>query len=186
MGGPGGEPFSKEGVYLRKVEPFFTGRKEVVFALRCEDFEENISDYLDGELNREEIQRFERHMSTCPACEGTLRGVRQVRLTLGRLGESTLPASFKLRLLNRLQEEIARRRCVRLRSLAWGIALTVALAILLWPDQGEQPITSRAGYRMEEERTLSMRLSPGGRMDRLPELLRSEPHLPIQISMVSY
>lgn len=60
--------------------------------------------------------------------------MHQVRMALHSLGGTSSPASFKLRLSNRLQEELHRQRWAWMRPLAWGFALATGLAILLWPE----------------------------------------------------
>lgn len=102
--------------------------------MRCEDFEESVSAYLDGELDIEETRRLEQHMSICSVCSATVRGVHQVRLTLSGLGDTGAPASFRLGLAGRLQEELVRQQQLWIRPLALSLALVAALAILLWPE----------------------------------------------------
>ena len=60
--------------------------------------------------------------------------MHQVRMAMHSLGGTGSPASFKLRLSNRLQEELHGQRWAWLRPAAWGFALATALAILLWPE----------------------------------------------------
>jgi len=106
--------------------------------LRCEDFEKSISAYLDGELASEETRRLEQHMSICSVCSATVRGVHQVRLALSGLGSSGAPASFRLGLPGRLQEELVRQQQLWIRPLAMGLALVAALVILLWPEPDQE------------------------------------------------
>lgn len=106
--------------------------------MRCEDFEESISAYLDGELGTEETRHLEQHMSLCSVCSATVRGVHQVRLALSGLGSSGAPAGFRLGLAGRLQEELVRQQQLWIRPLALGLALVAALAILLWPEPDQE------------------------------------------------
>lgn len=158
--------------------------------MRCKDFEERISDYLDEELSREETRRFERHMLTCPTCGKTLSGVLQVRQALSRFGASRSPASFKLRLSNCLQKEIARKRDAWIRPLVFGAALVAALAILLWPDQDEQLAAywQRGGQESQAlDWVPSARRQPGSAwIGRFPELSRPGSHSHAQVRTVSY
>ena len=59
--------------------------------------------------------------------------MRQVRMALHNLGGTGPSAGFKLRLNNRLQEEVYRESWTWLRPVALGFALAAARAILLWP-----------------------------------------------------
>ena len=107
--------------------------KGVVSALNCEDFESFFSDYIDETLDSWTVGHLQDHLSFCSACGDTLAGMRQVRMALHNLGGTGPSAGFKLRLNNRLQEEVYRESWTWLRPVAWGFALAAAMAILLWP-----------------------------------------------------
>lgn len=102
--------------------------------MRCEEFAEYLSDYLDGETSLEQAERMELHTLQCPACQATVRGVRQVCHQLGQLAQRSPSASFKLGLWPQLQERQFRRQERRWRVLAFGLSLGLALLILFWPD----------------------------------------------------
>lgn len=102
--------------------------------MRCEEFEEYLSDYLEDETSLEQAEKMELHALQCPACQATVRGVRQVCNQLGRLAQINPSASFKLGLWPRVQERQVRRQEQRWRALTLGLALGVALFILLWPE----------------------------------------------------
>lgn len=107
--------------------------------MKCEEFEEVLSDYIEGELDRERAEWVEMHLLKCPVCCATLRGVQQVRLALHDLGRQSPPPSFEFTLSKCLQEETAVRSRQRWsRSMALGVALVMGLAILLWPEQQEE------------------------------------------------
>lgn len=101
--------------------------------MRCEEFVEYLSDYLEGETSLEQAERMELHTLQCPACQATVHGVRQVRDQLGQLAQRSPSASFKLGLWPHLQERQARRQERRWRILAFGLSLGLALLILFWP-----------------------------------------------------
>jgi len=50
---------------------------------RCQEAVELVTDYLEGALSPEEIERFEHHLRVCPPC---VRYVEQVRRTADVLG----------------------------------------------------------------------------------------------------
>ena len=113
-----------------------------------------------------------------------------MRQALSGFGAFHSPASFKLRLSNCLQEEIARKRDAWIRPLVFSVALIAALVILLWPGQDEQ----RAAYWQRGNRqsqTLdwmpTARHQPGNVwIGRFPGLSRPGSHSHAQIRMVSY
>lgn len=108
--------------------------------MRCEEFEEHLSDYLEGETSLEQAERMELHTLQCPACGATVRGVRQVCNQMGRLAQESPSARFKLGLWPQVQERQARKQERRWRALTFGLVLGVAMVVLLWPDpQVEAP-----------------------------------------------
>jgi anti-sigma factor RsiW len=110
--------------------------------LRCKDFEERISAFLDHELSKEETALVQRHMMRCDDCRGAIDGVRQIRATLQGLGALAAPAPFQLRIAECLQEGMD-RSSLWARSLVMGLALMAAVAIVLWPEGGPtQPAQS--------------------------------------------
>lgn len=102
--------------------------------MNCESVEPFFSDYIDGILDPSSTFGLQAHLRFCPDCRATLAGMSQVCMALHGLGGTSPPASFKLQLSNRLQEELHRRRWPWKRPMAWGLALAAALAILLWPE----------------------------------------------------
>ena len=102
--------------------------------MNCESVEPFFSDYIDGILDPSSTFGLQAHLRFCPDCRATLAGMSQVCMALHSLGGTSPPASFKLQLSNRLQEELHRRRWPWKRPMAWGLALAAALAILLWPE----------------------------------------------------
>ena len=102
--------------------------------MNCESVEPFFSDYIDGILDPSSTFGLQAHLRFCPDCRATLAGMSQVCMALRSLGGTSPPASFKLQLSNRLQEELHRRRWPWKRPMAWGLALAAALAILLWPE----------------------------------------------------
>lgn len=118
--------------------------------MNCKDVESFFSDYIDEILDCKSVAKLEGHLRFCPACRDTLTDMHQVRMTLRSLGTGS-PAGFKLRLSNRLQEEVHRERWVWLRPVAWGFSLATALAILLWPESTITPELADSIMQSREE-----------------------------------
>ena len=115
-----------------------TPTKEVVIALRCEEFGEVLSEYIEGELNQEEAKRVEVHLLRCPACSCTFRGVQQVRVALRSLGRRNPPARIEFAVPTRLQGEASSwSRYFRSRPMAVGLAVVVGIGVVLWPAPQE-------------------------------------------------
>ena len=150
----------------------------------CEDVEPFLSDYLDKILDRSSILELEGHLRFCPACREVLTNMHQVRMALQSLRATESPASFKLRLSNRLQEEALRERWAWLRPLVCGFALATALAILLWP--AADSVTLRHNEGPEWELPVSSRELGRTWTDRFPELAQSSSQFHAQMHSVSF
>lgn len=54
----------------------------------CEHVRDLMSDYVDSELDAEERERVERHVSVCPRCHTMLANLRRTLGALGSLGSA--------------------------------------------------------------------------------------------------
>lgn len=101
--------------------------------MRCEEFGEVLSEYIEGELDQEEAKRVEVHLLRCPACSATFRGVQQVRVALRSLGRRSPPAQMEFALPTGRQGEASSWS----RPLAVGLAVVVGTGVVLWPAPQE-------------------------------------------------
>lgn len=106
--------------------------------MRCEEFEEYLSDYIEGETSLEQAEKMDLHALQCPACQATVQGVRQVCRQVGQLAQNGPSASFRLGLWPQVQQRQAKRRERRWRTFTWGVGLALTLLILFWPEPQEQ------------------------------------------------
>ena len=60
-------------------------------AMRCREFVEVITGYLEGTLPDEDRRRFDEHLATCPHCTAYLSQMRTVLRLTGRLTEDDIP-----------------------------------------------------------------------------------------------
>lgn len=51
----------------------------------CRDVVELLTDYLEGALSSDERERLERHIASCPGCEGYLDHLRTAIALTGRI-----------------------------------------------------------------------------------------------------
>lgn len=143
---------------------FHALHEEMLNVLKCEEFEERVSAYLDGELSPAEAWFLEQHMATCPSCRRMLEGVLDVRSAMQDLGASGAPAQFQLQLVGHLQEGL-QRTSVWTRSLVLGLTVVTVLAILLWPqaDIDEQMTAApQSGTAWSHQAAFWSALPPGG------------------------
>ena len=118
--------------------------------MNCEKAEPLFSDQIDGTLDSSTTFGLQAHLSFCPNCRATFSAMTQVRKALRRIGATSSPASFKLQLSNRLEEELQRRGWAWKRSRAWAVVLAAALAILLRPETEAARADAASGLRQGE------------------------------------
>lgn len=158
--------------------------------MRCEEFEQHLSDYLEGETSLEQTEKMDLHALWCPACQATVQGVRQVCHQLGRLAQISPSASYKLGLWSKVQERQARRQERRWRALTFGLALGVALLIVLWPEPQEQFETPEyaswdtPAYQEYPWRAAPSRIPSFG--EPLPERAYSGLHAQAQVHLTAF
>lgn len=116
--------------------------------MRCEEFEERISAYLEGELDESSLGSFEEHLPHCQTCNDLVGGVQELRGGLRGLGASAPPPDFDLRLPSTLRHEMWQQRHAWAQPLTLGLAVAAALAILLWPvPQEDEEVAAHGQMR---------------------------------------
>ena len=158
--------------------------------MRCEEFEEYLSDYLEGDTSLEQAERMALHTLQCPVCQAMVRGVRQVCRQLGQLAQRSPSASFKLGLWPQIQERQARRQEQRWRILSFGLSLGVTLLILFWPDPQtdveahEYASWGTPAYQEYSWRSASSRTPP--LREQFPERAYSGLHAQAQVHLTAF
>ncbi len=77
----------------------------------CLEIVEQLSEYLDGELNADARTALEAHLRYCPECQTFLASLRQTMHLLHQLGEepSPLPPALEDRLLHQMRQQLTVR-----------------------------------------------------------------------------
>ncbi|NKB71540.1 MAG: hypothetical protein GKR89_31085 [Candidatus Latescibacteria bacterium] len=164
--------------------------EEVCIALKCEEFEVHISAYVEEEMSGPQARAMEQHALLCGACNDTLEGIQQVRRMVAGLGQAAPSAHFKLQLSSTLQEELMRRSYSGWhRYLALGVAVGVALVILLWPEQYDQMALNPSPERQDE--VVALQIQGERRLGRVwaddfPGLSRPGPQSHALVRTVSF
>src|SRR5262249_48497055 len=97
--------------------------------MTCQEFQQHLSAFVDGELGVEETLTAEAHAGECPQCRGFAEQEQRFRLLLRRQPRESAPPDFRARLLARCRKE-AGRRAVRTWLLATIPAAAAAVLVL--------------------------------------------------------
>jgi anti-sigma factor RsiW len=87
----------------------------------CGAMKAKFSEYLDGRLTGQEMQRIAAHLEGCANCAAEWSSLRDIQGSLARLGPVPEPKDLPLRIRVALSQESARRRQSRFQALhlAW-------------------------------------------------------------------
>src|SRR5690348_13076889 len=76
----------------------------------CGTMKAKFSEYLDGRLTGQEMQRIAAHLDGCTACAAEWTSLRNVQASLARLGPVPEPKDLALRIRVAVSRERARQR----------------------------------------------------------------------------
>jgi anti-sigma factor RsiW len=112
--------------------------------MRCDQFHELLSPYLDRELSSEKREEFERHVDTCPDCAALLAQVQEAQAAMSAWPEMEVSPSLEARLLKiaapRKKKSLFNldfflRPSLQPVMAAFTIVLTLVSLFLLHPDR---------------------------------------------------
>jgi MEDS: MEthanogen/methylotroph, DcmR Sensory domain/Putative zinc-finger len=79
----------------------------MITAIECQQVWQEISNYIDGNVDAEVRARIEQHLSECRPCTTVLEGARNVIQLVGDARAFQVPVGFSQRLYDRVRAEIA-------------------------------------------------------------------------------
>ena len=133
--------------------------------MTCTLINEQLDDYIDGELAADQRAVLDRHVSECGSCRDELGAARKLQASLRDYGESTMPtpdAAFFDRALLGAAREGTRRQRNRWMMTGFGGAVAAALAILaistlfFSTPQIDEPAVPGVTMALEEPRTVNL------------------------------
>ncbi len=132
----------------------------------CDQVDERVEAWLDGELPAEEAARLERHADGCPRCADAMAWARTVRDELRSLPTYPAPPRVARPALAAARATASdnRRRLGRLRALAAAAVLVVLLATALLVSGLGREVPAPEVARAEAEVRLALALV--GRVQR--------------------
>jgi hypothetical protein len=72
--------------------------------MRCTEFVELVTDYFEGTLSEQNVQRFEQHIEDCFWCGRYLEQMRVTIHTVGRIDEESISPQAKDSLLHAFRD----------------------------------------------------------------------------------
>jgi anti-sigma factor RsiW len=72
--------------------------------ITCQEFVELATEYLEGALDQDTRERFERHLALCPGCETYLAQMAETARVTGRLEEEHLSDPARSQLMDAFRE----------------------------------------------------------------------------------
>ncbi|MFL5893707.1 MAG: anti-sigma factor family protein [Thermoleophilaceae bacterium] len=78
--------------------------------MTCRQFVELVTEYLEGTLPGDDVQRFEEHLDACPWCSRYLEQIRVTLRTLGRIDEDSISPDARDALLHAFRDWDSARR----------------------------------------------------------------------------
>jgi anti-sigma factor RsiW len=106
--------------------------------MKCNEVQENLSAWMDGEVPEELHQQLADHVAGCPACQAELEVLKRLDAALGGL-EVPVPRGLADKVSRRLPRSAAASRWVQSLALAVCLALGIFLGSSLtgtlyrWP-----------------------------------------------------
>jgi anti-sigma factor RsiW len=119
--------------------------------MKCLDWKEKISGYIDGEISPAEVREVEGHLEACESCRALERRMRAVGGGVASI-ETSVSTDFREKLFARLEAEelLPRRRSLFVFSLRWAAlplaaAAAFGLFLLVSPEKGRDAILPQGG-----------------------------------------
>lgn len=126
--------------------------------MKCLEWKEKISGYIDREISPAEVREVEGHLAACESCSTLERRMRVLGVGVART-EATVPPDFREKLFARLEAEelLPRRRSLFVFSLRWAAvpllaAAAVGMFLLVSPEKGRDAIAPQGGLPQVAQR----------------------------------
>lgn len=112
----------------------------------CAEWREDLTAYLDGELQAERTETVRRHIEICPACRTEAARLEKAGRYLDHLPAPAADPSFAIRFWRRVRREAAAPRGAATRArprwllpVAIAAGVTAILAVLFLPPRTRRP-----------------------------------------------
>lgn len=150
--------------------------------MKCSEFDNQVQDWLDGELNADQAAALQAHAEACPACRARAGEFRALRAALAGMPAPALSSERAERLL-----KTARPRRRMHPALAAAAAFALAALILPFadwnrtgPEIGEAAATAEISVPLNQLRTVRLALSSQRTLDDATVVLELPPGVELQ------
>jgi hypothetical protein len=126
--------------------------------MNCEGKTEKISQYIDGELSKEEKEELEKHLLSCQVCQKEMEKLRKVKEAVVSLGLPEITEEEDEALLKRIEEKTAQQRKYKwlIPAAIIPIAAAFLFFFLVYPfpflSQKTAPLKAPKSLESEEAR----------------------------------
>ena len=117
--------------------------------INCEQVWREVSDYLDGDVDREFRAAIEEHVQGCQRCRAVLDGMRNVVQLYGDERMMEVPVGFSRRLHQRLEGDMSRSRRT---FLGWVVAAAASIFVAGGIEVARSSVFRRPSLRSEHAR----------------------------------
>jgi anti-sigma factor (TIGR02949 family) len=117
--------------------------------VKCPDIRQELSAYLDGELDNETADALHRHLTDCPACRAELEALRRTVAAVKELPELPAPAGLKEEIMSQVEADAAEPGPWRR---LWPVAAAILVAcglFLFYADPGRGPARPQVAAKRE-------------------------------------
>lgn len=151
--------------------------------MKCSEFDNQVQDWLDGELSADRAAALQAHAEACPDCRARVEEFRTLRAALAEMPAPALSGERTERLLR------ASRPRRRTMQPALAAAATFALAALIlpfadWdrtgPATGETAATAEVSVPVNQLRTVRLALSSQRTLDDATVMIELPPGVELQ------
>lgn len=119
--------------------------------MKCKDYQEMISPYLDDALSLDEKQHLEEHLKHCLSCRETLEALRMITRELAQIEAVELPQKFHEELRNRLRKDEKHHRPLsKWIPYAAGLAAALVIGFVMVENTNPKVDLELVGYQLEE------------------------------------
>lgn len=104
--------------------------------MKCEDYLELLSPYLDQQLTTQEVEELEAHLKTCKSCREELEILEAIGITLDGLKDKEVPQGFHTELMNKINAQKQIKPFYHHKFFMYGSSIAAVFILVIIFSQG--------------------------------------------------